>query len=166
MKVGDPLHPLTDIGPMIDVNEAKRVEQWVEEARGSGARILCGGRRLGAVYWPTVIENCDPRQKVSDEEVFGPVVVLYRFRDLDDVLNRVNDSRFGLQAGIFTRDIRAIRQAFEDVETGGLVVNDVPTFRTDNQPYGGVKESGLGREGVRYAMEEMTELKVLSLNLQ
>ena len=166
MKVGDPLQPLTDIGPMIDVNEAKRVEQWVEEARGSGARILCGGRRLGAVYWPTVIENCDPRQKVSDEEVFGPVVVLYRFRDLDDVLNRVNDSRFGLQAGIFTRDIRAIRQAFEDVETGGLVVNDVPTFRADNQPYGGVKESGLGREGVRYAMEEMTELKVLSLNLQ
>jgi glyceraldehyde-3-phosphate dehydrogenase (NADP+) len=165
LKMGDPLSPDTDIGPMIDEKEAGRIEKWVEEARTSGARILCGGRRRGSMVEPTVIDQCDPRQKVSDEEAFGPVVVLHQYGDFDEAVEMVNDSRFGLQAGIFTRDIKRVWKAFEDIEVGGLVVNDVPTFRSDNQPYGGVKDSGFGREGIKYAMEEMTEWKILSLNL-
>jgi acyl-CoA reductase-like NAD-dependent aldehyde dehydrogenase len=165
LKMGDPLNPATDIGPIIDINEAKRIEAWVEEARNSGAKILCGGKRQGSFYPPTIIERCDPRQKVSDEEVFGPVVVLHPFRTFNQALRMVNDSRYGLQAGVFTRDLHLAWQAYEELDVGGVVINDVPTFRSDNQPYGGVKESGFGREGVRFAMDEMTEVKILSLNL-
>jgi glyceraldehyde-3-phosphate dehydrogenase (NADP+) len=165
LKMGDPLKPSTDIGPIIDIREAERIESWVEEARASGAKILCGGKRKGIFYPPTIIENCDPRQKVSDEEVFGPVVVIHSYKSFDQALRMVNDSKYGLQAGVFTNDIHRIWQAYEELNVGGVVVNDVPTFRSDNQPYGGVKESGFGREGVRYAMDEMTEVKILSLNL-
>ncbi len=164
LKIGDPLNPGTDIGPMIDIKEAKRVEEWILEARAAGAKILCGGRRKGTIVEPTVIEKCDPRLKVSDQEVFGPVLILRPYMDFNEALDMVNDSTFGLQAGVFTNDVNKIWKAYNELDVGGVVINDVPTFRTDMQPYGGIKNSGFGREGIRYAMEEMSEIKILSLH--
>jgi acyl-CoA reductase-like NAD-dependent aldehyde dehydrogenase len=158
LVVGDPLDEKTDVGPMIDEAAARRIEQWVKE---SGGEVLCGGRREGSLYWPTLVRNADRKSQLVCEEAFGPVAVIGTYRDFDAVLRLVNDSRFGLQAGIFSRDIHKIRRAFEMLELGGLVVNDVPTTRIDNMPYGGVKDSGLGREGVKYAIEHMTERRVL-----
>ncbi|MEP6918933.1 MAG: aldehyde dehydrogenase family protein [Acidobacteriota bacterium] len=165
LKVGDPLDPATDVGPMIEEAEAARVEAWVAEAVAAGARILTGGRRLGgALYAPTVMRDIPADAKICAEEVFAPLVGLYRFSTFDNALAAVNDSRYGLQAGIFTSDLEHALQAFDTLEVGGVIVNDVPTWRIDHMPYGGVKDSGLGREGPRYTIEEMTELKLLVIN--
>lgn len=158
-----PLDPNTVCGPMIDEGNAKRVEQWVGEAVLAGARVLCGGRRDGNRYWPTVLEiDGDGRGlKVVDEEVFGPVLTVHRYDSWGDAVTMAGASRYGLQAGVFTDSRARVAEAFTRLQVGGLVVNDTPTFRVDSMPYGGVRDSGLGREGVRFAIEEMTERKLL-----
>ena len=165
LKVGDPMDPETVMGPLIDAPAADRVKEWIEEARAQGARIILGGGRRGSVVEPTVITHAVPEMKVSCEEVFGPVVTVSNYFDLQEALDAVNDSAYGLQAGIFTKDIRNIAHAFRDLDVGGVMVNDYPTFRVDHMPYGGTKDSGSGREGVRYAMEEMTETKLLAMRV-
>jgi glyceraldehyde-3-phosphate dehydrogenase (NADP+) len=167
LRVGDPLDPETDVGPMIDESEAQRIEQWVAEAVSAGGRVLTGGRRLGgALYAPTVLTDVPSDAKVCAQEVFAPVITLARFKSFEDALRAVNDSTYGLQAGVFTADLERALRAFDTLEVGGVIVNDVPTWRIDHMPYGGVKDSGLGREGPRYTIEEMTELKLLVINRQ
>jgi acyl-CoA reductase-like NAD-dependent aldehyde dehydrogenase len=163
LKCGDPMDEATDVGPLIRESDAKRVEEWINEAASGGAQLLCGGKRImnGRGIEPTVLTNTSPQQRVNCEEIFGPVVTVEPYGTFDEVLQRVNDSRYGLQAGIFTKSEKYIARAFEELEVGGVIVNDVPTYRSDQMPYGGIKDSGLGREGVRYAMEEMMEMKVL-----
>lgn len=161
LKSGDPLDESTDIGPMIDEQSARRAEEWVKEAVRDGAVILAGGKRSGSFMEPTVLTGTKPSMKVCSDELFAPVAALESYDDFEEALNSVNSSRFGLQAGVFTNDMKKIFKAYDALDVGAVVVNDVPTFRVDNMPYGGVKESGLGREGVRYAIEEMTELKLL-----
>jgi glyceraldehyde-3-phosphate dehydrogenase (NADP+) len=161
LKVGDPLDESTDIGPMIHEKEAQRVEEWVAEARKAGAKVLLGGERRGAVVPPTVLTDVKRDMKVSCLEVFAPLVTVMAYEEFADALAEVNDSSYGLQAGVFTRDASLIFRAYEALEVGGVVAGDVPTFRIDHMPYGGVKDSGQGREGARYAMEEMTERKLL-----
>lgn len=158
---GSPHDETTFVGPMIDVKEAVRLESWIEEAIGKGAKLLCGGQRTGAMLEATLLEDVDADTKLNREEAFGPVAFLTRFRSWDEALHICNDSKFGLQAGIFTRDIFKILDAWDDLDVGGVVVNDVPSYRVDNMPYGGVKDSGIGREGVRFAMEDMTEIRNL-----
>jgi acyl-CoA reductase-like NAD-dependent aldehyde dehydrogenase len=158
---GSPHDEKTFVGPMIDVKEAARLENWIEEALGKGAALLCGGKREGAMLEATLLENVDPDTKLNREEAFGPVAFLIRFGTWEEALHICNDSKFGLQAGIFTRDIFKILDAWDDLDVGGVVVNDVPSYRVDNMPYGGVKDSGIGREGVRFAMEDMTEIRNL-----
>jgi len=143
------------------VKEAERLDRWIGEATEKGATLLCGGKREGAMLEATLLENVDLDTKINREEAFGPVAFLIRFSDWHEALTIVNDSKFGLQAGIFTRDIFKILNAWDDLDVGGVVVNDVPSYRVDNMPYGGVKDSGLGREGVRFAMEDMTEIRNL-----
>jgi glyceraldehyde-3-phosphate dehydrogenase (NADP+) len=165
LKVGDPLDPATDVGPMIDEGEAARVDAWVREAVARGARVLIGGTRLGgALYSPTVMTDVPADAKVCAAEVFAPLVGLYPFSRFDDALREVNRSAFGLQAGVFTSNLEHALRAFDELDVGGVIVNDVPTWRTDQMPYGGVKDSGLGREGPRYTIEEMTEPKLLVIN--
>jgi acyl-CoA reductase-like NAD-dependent aldehyde dehydrogenase len=161
LVAGDPRNRATFIGPMIDVKEAERIERWISDAAGKGAHLLCGGTRAGAMLDATLLEAVPHASPLYCEEAFGPVAVIERFRDWPAALAMVNDGRFGLQAGIFTRDIFKILAAWDELDVGGVVVNDVPTFRVDNMPYGGVKDSGLGREGVRFAMEDMTEIRNL-----
>jgi len=165
LRVGDPLDAATDIGPLITAEDARRVEEWVTEAVRGGAKIIVGGKREGNIYHPTVLVETQPEMRVNREEVFAPVVTVEPYDNFAEALARVNASPYGLQAGVFTRDIKAAFQAFEALEVGGVVVNDVPTFRVDHMPYGGIKDSGLGREGVRYAIEEMTDRRLLVLNL-
>ncbi len=167
LVVGDPLDERTDVGPMISPEEVRRVAAWVEEARRQGAQVLAGGAPAeGQVYLPTVLTRTAPTMRVNCEEVFGPVVTVEPYDSFEGALAMVNDTRYGLQAGVFTRDLRRVFQAFEALEVGGVVANDVPTYRADHMPYGGVKDSGTGREGVRYAIEEMTERRILVLNLR
>jgi acyl-CoA reductase-like NAD-dependent aldehyde dehydrogenase len=158
-----PLDPAALCGPMIDEANAKRVEQWVNEAVGAGARLLCGGRREGNRYWPTALEiDGDGRGlKVVDEEVFGPVLTVHRYDGWDEAIAMADGTRYGLQAGLFTDSRARIAEAFAKLHVGGVIVNDVPTFRVDSMPYGGMRDSGLGRDGVRFAIEEMTERKLL-----
>lgn len=163
LHVGDPSLAETQVGPLIDESEAERLEKWILTAREKGARILCGGTRRGAVLLPTLLENVPPTESISCEEAFGPVAVLEAYDDFDKALQAVNQSRFGLQTGIFTSNWPRIRKAWETLEVGGIVVNDVPSWRADQMPYGGVKDSGLGREGIRYAMDDMTEIRLLIL---
>ncbi len=163
LRVGDPLDESTDIGPMIEEAAAVRTEEWVKEAVAGGAKVLAGGSRNGAFFPPTVLTGTRPSMKVCGEEVFAPVVSLESYDTFEEAVELVNSGLYGLQAGVFTRDIGRIFYAFETLDVGGVVVNDVPTYRVDNMPYGGVKMSGFGREGVRYAIEEMTELKLLAL---
>ena len=146
---------------MIDEDAARRVETWIAEAVERGARLLAGGTRQGAVLEATLLEGVPPSEKLCREEVFGPVVVLSTFDRFEDALEQVNDSRFGLQAGVFTNDLRHMHAAWDRLEVGGVIVNDVPSFRVDHMPYGGVKDSGLGREGIRSAIEDMTEVRLL-----
>jgi len=165
LKVGDPLDPATDLGPMIEAGEAERVDAWIAEARKAGARVLTGGRRLrGALYAPTILTEVPADARVCAQEAFAPLVVLSRFTRFDDALTEVNRSTYGLQAGIFTTNLEHTLRAFDTLEVGGIIVNDVPTWRIDHMPYGGVKDSGLGREGPRYTIEEMTELRLLVMN--
>lgn len=163
---GDPKEEDTFIGPMISEAEAKRLSNWIAEAKAGGARVLTGGKRKGALLEATLLENADPRAKICREEAFGPVAVLSPFESWDAALAQVNDSRFGLQAGLFTRDFFKIQKAWDVLEVGGVVVNDVPSYRVDNMPYGGVKDSGLGREGVLFAMEDMTEIRNLVIRMR
>jgi len=164
LVVGDPLDEATDIGPLIDDAAGERVEEWLEEAVAVGAQVLTGGTREGRMWQPTVLTGVADELRISCQEVFAPIVVLSRYDNPLDAIERAATSRFGLQAGLFTNDLRLIDEAFERLETGGLMINDVSTFRVDHMPYGGVKDSGAGREGIRYAIEEMTELKVLTFN--
>jgi acyl-CoA reductase-like NAD-dependent aldehyde dehydrogenase len=165
LRVGDPLDPATDVGPMIEEDEAARIESWVAEAVQSGGRVLTGGRRLGpSVYAPTVLADVPSTSKVCAQEAFAPIVALSRFAAFEDAVAEANRTAYGLQAGVFTADLERAMVAFDGIETGGLLINDVPTFRVDHMPYGGVKDSGLGREGPRYTIEEMTELKLLIIN--
>jgi acyl-CoA reductase-like NAD-dependent aldehyde dehydrogenase len=165
LKTGDPAEEETDIGPMIHPQELERVMQWIEEAKDKGAKIVLGGNKKNTLLYPIIITDVDPKLKLSCQEVFAPLVVVYRYKEFDDAISRVNNSEFGLQAGIFTRDARLIFKAYEKLEVGGVIAGDVPTYRIDPMPYGGIKQSGLGREGVRYAIEEMTDLKILVMNL-
>ena len=166
LRVGDPAEESTDIGPMIDLAAAERAENWVREAQEAGARVLAGGHRHDALFEPTVLVDTDPRMKVNCQEAFAPLLTVSPYEDFADALRRVNDSPYGLHAGVFTRDNGRIFQAFDTLETGGVIINDVPTYRVDHMPYGGMKDSGFGREGARYAIEEMTERKILVLNLR
>jgi acyl-CoA reductase-like NAD-dependent aldehyde dehydrogenase len=166
LKTGDPLDESTDVGPMISEDAARRAAAWIEEAVSAGARIAIGGKRNGSILEPTVLTNTRHEMKVSCEEVFAPVVDVEPYDDFGDAIRRVNDSPYGLQAGVFTRDAKLLFSAFEQLEVGGVIAGDVSAFRIDHMPYGGVKESGLGREGLRYAIEEMTEPRLLALNLQ
>jgi len=165
LKMGDPMEESTDIGPMINLDAAKQTEEWVGEALENGARLVFGGKRDGAMFEPTILENVKPELRISCQEAFAPVVVVSPYEDFDLALRSVNDSIYGLQAGVFTNDLKKAFQAYESLDVGGVICNDIPTFRIDHMPYGGVKESGFGREGLKYAIEEMTELKLLALNL-
>lgn len=164
LKVGDPLDEATDVGPMIDPGAAERVEEWVAEAQKEGAKVLAGGSREANLWQPTVLTDVQPEMRVSCQEVFAPLVSLIPYSDIKQAIASVDEGNFGLQAGVFTRELNIVKQAFDDIEVGGLMVNDVPTFRIDHMPYGGVKQSGFGREGLRYAIEEMSELKLLTYN--
>lgn len=163
IKFGDPYEPDTITGPMINEQESQRAEKWINEAKQSGALILTGGSRNGAVVEPTVIENAPNTTNVKCAEVFAPVVTIEQFTDFEDAVNRVNDSRFGLQAGVFTDNMTDIMYAYNNIHTGSVIINDASAYRMDAMPYGGVKDSGNTREGVRYSMSEMTEEKILVL---
>ena len=166
MIVGDPLDERVDVGPMIDVREAERIEGWVAEAAAGGAEILTGGRRDGPVYWPTVLAGVQPGMKVVDEEAFAPVASVLPYDDFEEALRAADSTEFGLQAGVFTRDIDRVFQAVRRLNFGGVIVNDTPAFRADHMPYGGNRQSGLGREGVRFAIEEMTNIQMVAIRLQ
>ena len=161
LVMGDPIQESTFIGPMISDKEAQRLAAWIDDAQQQGATLLCGGQRQGAMLAATLLENVPKHCALVQEEVFGPVAILSPFSDFDQALAEVNDSRYGLQTGIFTRDIFKAHQAWDTLEVGGVVIGDVPSWRVDNMPYGGVKDSGLGREGIRYAIEDMTESRLL-----
>lgn len=161
LKSGDPKKEDTFIGPMISEKEAVRLEEWIQSAVDAGGAVLCGGQREGAVLEATLLENVPKDQTICTDEAFGPVAVLSRFSDFGTALDEVNDSRFGLQAGLFTRDLYKMLEAWDRLDVGGVIIGDVPSWRVDHMPYGGVKDSGLGREGVRYAIEDMTEIRNL-----
>ena len=161
LPVGDPGLPETVVGPLIDRRAADRVESWIEEAIQMGARSLLRGDRKGNVLGPTILEAVPSESRVACEEVFGPVTLVEPYGKWEDALERVNETPYGLQAGLFTRDVDRIHQAIDRLDVGGIVVGDVPTFRVDSMPYGGVKRSGLGREGLRFAMEEMSEIRMV-----
>lgn len=161
LKAGNPHEENTFIGPMISEREASRLELWMEEAKKTTAEFLCGGNRDGLIVEPTVIENLPRDAALWCNEAFGPVVVLERFTDFNEALTIVNDSRFGLQAGVFTRDLYHAQKAWDELEVGGVIIGDVPSWRVDHMPYGGVKDSGFGREGLRFAIEDMTERRLM-----
>ncbi len=165
VKVGNPLDEDTVVGPMIDEGEAKRAEDWLKEAVDGGAEIVTGGKREGTMFEPTVLTKVTRDMKVVSREVFAPLVSLIPFDDFEDALDMVNDSIYGLQAGVYTNDVSKAFKAIKKLKVGGVIINDYPTFRVDHMPYGGVKESGVGREGVSFAIEEMTELKFVCFNL-
>jgi acyl-CoA reductase-like NAD-dependent aldehyde dehydrogenase len=164
LVVGDPLDEATDVGPLISRGDAERVEEWLKEAVAGGARVLAGGERDGSLFQPTLLSGAEESMRVSCDELFAPVVGLYGYSDPSDAISRAATSEFGLQAGLFTNDMRIVAEAFDRIDVGGLNVNDVSTFRIDHMPYGGVKQSGFGREGLRYAIEENTEMKLLTIN--
>ena len=164
LKVGDPLDSETDVGPLIDSGGLDKVTEFVDEAVQRGAEVLCGGKREDPFYRPTVLANTTPDMKVRCEEIFGPVVTVSAYDDFEEAIREVNDSRYGLQAGVFTNDVERIMLAHRALEVGGVIVNDTSAFRADQMPYGGAKDSGYGREGLRFAMEEMTEPRILVLS--
>jgi acyl-CoA reductase-like NAD-dependent aldehyde dehydrogenase len=161
LKMGDPKDEKTFVGPMISESESKRLAGWMESAVTSGAKIIAGGKVEGAMFEATLLEGVKRDQDLYRKEAFGPVAILEKFTDFGQALETVNDSDFGLQAGVFTDSLTHVNLAWDELEVGGVVVNDVPSFRVDNMPYGGVKDSGLGREGVKYAIEDMTELRLM-----
>lgn len=164
LTLGDPLYPETDVSALISPQDVKRTLLWIDEAKQSGATIATGGKAEGNIVYPTVILNPDPQLKVSCQEVFAPIVVINKVKSVDEAIALVNDSNYGLQAGIYTNDVHTALDAAEKLHVGGVLINDIPTFRVDHMPYGGVKESGTGREGLKYAVEEMTEMKLVIWN--
>jgi acyl-CoA reductase-like NAD-dependent aldehyde dehydrogenase len=166
LKMGDPLDDSVDLGPMIRESDAIRAYDWVQEAVRGGARLLVGGKRTGSMLEPTVLTGTRPEMKVNCQEIFAPVVTVEPYDSFDEALRVLNNSPYGLQAGVFTRDAKLLFQAYEELEVGAVVAGDVPSFRIDHMPYGGVKDSGLGREGLRYAIEEMTEPRLMVMNLR
>ena len=161
LKAGDPLDPETQIGPMVDEANAARTERWVREAEELGGRVLLGGRADGSFFPPTVLVDTPATAQVCSNEAFAPLVVVFPFDDFGEAIKQVNDSFYGLQSGVFTNDLGHAWQAFDELEVGGVIINDIPTYRIDHMPYGGVKDSGLGREGLRWAMEDMTEMRLM-----
>ncbi|HUM04858.1 MAG TPA: aldehyde dehydrogenase family protein [Terriglobales bacterium] len=166
LRTGDPLEESTDVGPLIRESDAIRAADWVQEAVRGGARLLCGGKRRGSILEPTVLTGTRPDMRVNCQEIFAPVVTVEPYTDFESALKEANNSPYGLQAGVFTSDAKLIFHAYEELEVGGLIAGDVPTFRIEHMPYGGVKDSGLGREGLRDAIQEMTEPKLLVMNLR
>jgi acyl-CoA reductase-like NAD-dependent aldehyde dehydrogenase len=164
LVTGDPLDPKTDVGPVIDAGEAERIAEWVTEAERQGAEVLTGGTGEGSVFQPTLLGQTTPEMKVRCEEVFGPVATITPYQTFEEALAEVNDSKYGLQAGVFTNDINRAFEAHRTLEVGGVIVNDVSAFRADQMPYGGSKDSGFGREGLKWAMEEMTEPRIMVLS--
>ena len=165
LKLGDPMLEDTDVGPVIDNHSAERIIKWIEEALQNGAQLLTGGKGEGKLIEPTVLTNVSDDMKVSSNEVFGPVVTIEPYSDFDKALQSVNNSRYGLQAAVFTKDMKKAFKAYNAIQTGGVIINDFPSFRVENMPYGGIKDSGVGREGIKYAIEDMTELKLMVVNL-
>lgn len=165
MVVGDPLDERVDVGPMIDEREAIRIEGWVREAQEGGARVLTGGRREGPVYWPTVLTDVTSQMKVVAQETFAPVASVIKYDDFEEALRQADATEYGLQAAVFTRDIGRVFQAIKRLNFGGVIINDTPTFRADHMPYGGIRRSGIGREGLRYAIEEMTNIQMVAIRL-
>ena len=165
LKVGNPEDPQTDIGPMISENEAQRAEAWIQEAVQQGAKVICGGKRHGAVLEPTILVDVKPEMKVVCEEVFAPVFTIVPYDDIDDAFRQAQDSNYGLQAGLFTSDLQLALRAAHELHFGGVIINDVSTYRADVMPYGGVKDSGIGKEGPHYALEEMTDEKLVVIDL-
>jgi len=161
LKLGDPSDPTTDLGPMVDDNAAARTQRWVDEAVALGGKLRLGGTADGTFFPPTILTDTPVTAQVCSNEAFAPLVVAYPFSDFEDAIRQVNDSMFGLQTGVFTNDLANSWRAFEGLEVGGVIVNDVPTYRIDHMPYGGVKDSGLGREGLRWAIEDMTEIRIM-----
>jgi len=161
LRLGDPLEPETDLGPMVEEKAARRTQEWVDEAVRMGGRVLLGGRANGSFFPPTILVDTPVEARVCSEEAFAPLVVLSRFSDFADAVRQVNASHFGLQAGVFTNDLANAFAAFSEIEVGGVILNDIPTYRIDHMPYGGVKDSGLGREGLRWSIEDMTEVRIL-----
>ena len=161
IKTGDPRDEKTVVGPIISEDDAKRIEQAIKSAVEQGGKLLCGGGRKGRIVEPAVLENVPHDAEASCEEIFGPVTLIEPFDDFDDALATVNDSKYGLQAGVFTRDIVKIQKAWDELNVGGVLINEIPSWRADQMPYGGSKDSGLGREGVRWAIESMTEPRLL-----
>ena len=166
LKSGDPMDEATNVGPLIDTAAVERTEQWVAEAVRQGARVLAGGRRKGPMFEPTVLTNVTSVMKVCSEEAFAPLVTVMPYGAFEEAVAAMNNSAYGLQAGVFTNDIKNLFYAYENLEVGGVMHNETSSYRIDPMPYGGIKDSGLGREGVRYAIEEMTELKLLAMNLK
>jgi acyl-CoA reductase-like NAD-dependent aldehyde dehydrogenase len=166
LKTGDPLEESTDVGPLIRESDATRANDWIQEAVRGGARVLAGGERRGSLIEPTVLTGTRPEMKVNSQEIFAPVVTVEPYDDFSEALREINRSCYGLQAGVFTRDAKLLFQSFEELDVGAVIGGDVPSFRSDQMPYGGVKDSGLGREGLRYAIEQMTEPKLLVVNLR
>lgn len=164
LKKGNPLDEATELSAMIDESAAQKAQSWVTEARSNGAEILCGNTRDGSTLDATVVTKTNPEMRVASEEIFAPVAVVEKFVDFAEAVDRSNHSKYGLQAGVFSNDFTNVDYAVNNLEQGGVIVNDVPTFRVDNMPYGGTKDSGFGREGVRYAMEEMSEIKLIVIN--
>jgi glyceraldehyde-3-phosphate dehydrogenase (NADP+) len=164
VKLGDPLDRSTDLGPMIDDKAAMRSQSWIEDAVKAGARVLTGGKAEGRFMQPTIIENAPKDAFVCSREAFAPLVTIFPIRSFAEGVASVNDSVYGLQAGVFTNNLERAHYAFENIETGGVIMNDIPTYRIDHMPYGGVKASGLSREGIRYAIEDMTEMRLLVFN--
>jgi acyl-CoA reductase-like NAD-dependent aldehyde dehydrogenase len=158
------MDPTVDVGPVIDKDNVARIEEWVQEAVSQGAEILTGGKADGPFFVPTLLSDVKPEMRVCREEIFGPVVTMSRYQTFEEALSLVNDSRFGLQAGVFTNDINRAFEAHRTLEVGGVIVNDMSAFRADQMPYGGSKDSGFGREGLRFAMEEMTEPRIMVLS--
>ncbi|HEV8383614.1 MAG TPA: aldehyde dehydrogenase family protein [Candidatus Acidoferrales bacterium] len=165
LKLGSPLDESTDVGPMISEEAARRAAEWIDEAVAGGARLLCGGNRTGAMLEPTVLTGTKPEQRVNCMELFAPALTVEPYDDVFEAMRQVNASEYGLQAGVFTTDMKLVFAAYDALRVGGVIINDVPTFRIDHMPYGGTKDSGLGREGIRYAIEEMTDRKLLAVNL-
>ncbi|HEV8490476.1 MAG TPA: aldehyde dehydrogenase family protein, partial [Candidatus Limnocylindrales bacterium] len=163
LKVGDPLDPQTDVGPMVDEHAASRTQGWVDDAIALGGKTLLGGKANGNFFPPTILTDVPPTAQVCSNEAFAPLVVAFPFRDFGDAVRQVNDSSFGLQTGVFTNELGNAWQGFHELEVGGVIVNDVPMYRIDHMPYGGVKDSGQGREGLRWAIEDMTEIRIMVL---
>jgi acyl-CoA reductase-like NAD-dependent aldehyde dehydrogenase len=163
LRVGDPTEATTDVGPMVDEKNALRTQAWVDEARAMGGKVLLGGTAQGTFFPPTILTDVPVRAQVCSAEAFAPLVVAFKFREMSEAIAAVNDSAFGLQTGVFTSDLAAAWSSFSDLEVGGVIINDIPTYRIDHMPYGGVKDSGQGREGLRWAMEDMTEIRIMVL---